>query len=207
MTAKTAFSPGNGGSWGAPAGGGADPYAARPHPARRPARGFPRGEGVASRYVRRGGPGGSRSLFFWAIGRARRLGGVARGIAEGLAGAASAPAQSRPGIGHPAAGCLYPQITAEEERATLDGADSGRDIGLLTGNTRCLVVQGPRRATADDLGDQCSAPGVRGDPRPLLAIEYLGKPAEALGVMPASVRVEVHSDLAALERLPRPWPG
>ena len=146
-------------------------------------------------------------MFFWAIGRARRLGSVARGIAEGLAGAASAPAQRRPGIGHPAAGCLYPQITAEEERAALDGADSGRDFGLLTGNTRCLVVQGPGRATADDLGDQRSARGVRGDPRPLPAIEYLGKPAEALGEMPASVRVEVHSDLAALERLPRPWPG
>ena len=168
---------------------------------------FPRGEGVASRYVRRGGLGRSRSLFFWAIGRARRFGGVARGIAEGLAGAASAPAQRRPGIGHPAAGCLYPQITAEEERAALDGADGGRDIGLLTGNTRCLVVQGPGRAAADDLGDQRRARGVRGDPGPLLAIEYLGKPAEALGVMPASVRVEVHSDLAALERLPRPWPG
>jgi hypothetical protein len=25
--------------------------------------------------------------------------------------------------------------------------------------------------------------------------------------MPASLRVEVHSDLAALVRLPRPWPG
>ena len=153
------------------------------------------------------GPGGSRSLFFWTIGRARRFGGVARSIAEGLAGAASAPAQRRPGIGHPAAGCLYPQITAEEERAALDGADSGRDIGLLTGNTRCLVVQGPGRAAADDLGDQRRARGVRGDPGPLLAIEYPGKPAEALGGMPASLRVEVHSDLAALVRLPRPWPG
>jgi hypothetical protein len=153
------------------------------------------------------GPGGSRSLFFWTIGRARRFGGVARSIAEGLAGAASAPAQRRPGIGHPAAGCLYPQITAEEERAALDGADSGRDIGLLTGDTRCLVVQGPGRAAADDLGDQRRARGVRGDPGPLLAIEYLGKPAEALGGMAASLRVEVHSDLAALVCLPRPWRG
>ena len=75
------------------------------------------------------GPGVSRSLFFWTIGRARRFGGVARSVAEGLAGAARAPAQRRPGIGHPAVGCLYPQITAEQERATLDGADSGRDIG------------------------------------------------------------------------------
>ena len=153
------------------------------------------------------GPGGSRYLFFWAIGRARRFGGVARSIAEGLAGAASAPAQRHPGIGHPAAGCLYPQITAEEERAALDGADGDRDIGLLTGNTRCLVVQGPGRAAADDLGDQRRARGVRGDPGPLPAIEYLGKPAEALGGMPASLRVEVHRDLAALVRLPRPWPG
>ena len=152
------------------------------------------------------GPGGSRSLFFWAIGRAR-FGGVARSIAEGLAGAASAPAQRRPGIGHPAVGCLYPQITAEEERAALDGADSGRDIGLLTCNARCLVVQGPGRAAADDLGDQRRARGVRGDPGPLPAIEYPGKPAEALGGMPASLRVEVHSDLAALVHLPRPWPG
>ena len=153
------------------------------------------------------GPGGSRSLFFWTIGRARRFGGVARSIAEGLAGAASAPAQRRPGIGHPAAGYLYPQITAEEERAALHGADSGRDIGLLTGNIRCLVVQGPGRAAADDLGDQRRARGVRGDPGPLLAIEYPGKPAEALGGMAASLRVEVHSDLAALVRLPRPWRG
>jgi len=153
------------------------------------------------------GPGGSRSLFFWAIGRARRFGGVARSIAEGLAGAASAPAQRRPGIGHPAAGCLYPQITAEEERAALDGTDGGRDIGLLTGNTRCLVVQGPGRAAADDLGDQGRARGVRGDPGPLPAVEDLGKPAEALAGMPASLRVEVHGDLAALVRLPRPWPG
>ena len=132
------------------------------------------------------GSGGSRSLFFWAIRRARRFGGVARSIAEGLASAASAPAQRRPGIGHPAPGCLYPQITTEEERAALDGADSGRDIGLLTGNTRCLVVQGPGRAAADDLGDQRRARGVRGDPGPLFAIKYLGKPAEALGGMPAS---------------------
>ena len=119
------------------------------------------------------GPGGSWCLFFWAIRWARRFGGVARSIAEGLAGAASAPAQCRPGIGHPAVGCLYPQITAEEERAALDGADGGRDIGLLTGNTRCLVVQGPGRAAADDLGYQRRARGVRGDPGPLPAIEYL----------------------------------
>ena len=152
-------------------------------------------------------PGGSRCLFFRATWHARRFGDIARSIAEGLAGAASAPAQRRPGIGHPAAGCLYPQITAEEERAALDGADSGRDIGLLTGNTRCLVVQGPGRAAADDLGDQRRARGVRGDPGPLPGIEHLRKPAEALGEMPASLRVEVHSDLTALVGLPRPWPG
>ena len=152
-------------------------------------------------------PGGSRSLFFWAIGRAGRFGGVARSIAERLAGAACAPAQCRPGIGHPAAGCLYPQITAEQERAALDGADSSRDIGLLTGNTRCLVVQGPGRAAADDLGDQRRTRGVRGDPGPLLAIEYLRQPTEALCEMPTSLPVEVDSDLAALVRLPRPWPG
>ena len=153
------------------------------------------------------GPGGSRSLFFWAIRRAWRFGGVARSIAEGLAGAASAPAQRRPGVGHPAVGCLYPQITAEEERAALDGADGSRDIGLLTGNTRRVVVQGPGRAAADDLGYQRRARGVRGDPGPLPAIEDLRKPAEALGGMPASLRVEVRGDLAALVRLARPWPG
>ena len=153
------------------------------------------------------GPGGSRSLFFRAIRRSRRFGGVARSIAEGLAGAASAPAQCRPGIGHPPVGCLYPQITAEEERAALDGADGGRDIGLLTGNTRCLVVQGPGRAAADDLGYQRRARGAWGDPGPLPAIEYLREPAQALAEMPASLRVEVHSDLAALVGLPRPWPG
>jgi hypothetical protein len=152
------------------------------------------------------GPGGSRSLVFRAIRRSRRFGGVARSIAEGLAAAASAPAQCRPGIGHPPAGCLYPQITAEEERAVLDGADGGRDIWLLTGNTRCLVVQGPGRAAADDLGYQRRARGARGDPGPLPAIEYLREPAQALAGMPASLRVEVHSDLAALVRLPRPWP-
>ena len=150
------------------------------------------------------GPGGSRPLFFRAI---RRFGGVARSIAEGLADAASAPAQCRPGIGHPPVGCLYPQITAEEERAALDGADGGRDIRLLTGDTRCLVVQGPGRAAADDLGYQGRARGARGDPGPLPAIEYLRKPVQALAEMPASLRVEVHGDLAALVRLPRPWPG
>jgi len=153
------------------------------------------------------GPGGSRSLFFRAIRRSRRFGGVARSIAEGLADAASAPAQCRPGIGHPPVGCLYPQITAEEERAALDGADGGRDIGLLTGNTRCLVVQSPGRAAADDLGYQRRTRGARGDPGPLPAIEYLRETAQALAGMPASLRVEVHSDLAALVRLPRPWPG
>ena len=153
------------------------------------------------------GPGGSWSLFFWAFRWARRFGGVACSIAEGLAGAASAPAQRRPGIGHPAVGCLYPQIPAEEERAALDGADGGRDIGLLTGNTRGPVVQGPGRAAADDLGDQRRARGVRGDPGPLPGIEHLRKPAEALGEMPASLRVEVHSDLTALVSLPGPWPG
>ena len=153
------------------------------------------------------GPGGSWSLFFWAIRWARRFGGVARSIAEGLAGAASAPAQCRPGIGYPAVGCLYPQITAEEERAALDGADGGRDIRLLTGNTWRIVVQGAGWAAADDLGNQRRARAVRGDPGPVPGIEYLRKPAEALGEMPASLRVEVHSDLAARVRLPRPWPG
>ena len=153
---------------------------------------------------RTGCPGRSRSLYFW---QARRFGGLARSIAERLAGAASAPAQRRPGIGHPAVGGLYPQIATDEERAAVDSADGGRDIRLLTGNTRCLVVQGPGRAAADDLGDQRRARGVRGDPRPLPGIEYLRKPAQALGEMPASLRVEVHGDLAALVRLPRPWPG
>ena len=153
------------------------------------------------------GPGGSRSLFFRAIRWSRRFGGGARSIAEGLADAASAPAQCRPGIGHPPVGCLYPQITAEEKRAALHGTDGGRDIGLLTGDTRCLVVQSPGRAAADDLGYQRRARGARGDPRPLPAIEHLREPAQALAGMPASLRVEVHSDLAALVRLPRPWPG
>ena len=45
-------------------------------------------------------------------------------------------------------------------------------------------MQGPGRAAADDLGDQRRARGVRGDPGPLLAIEYPGKPAKALGGMP-----------------------
>ena len=153
------------------------------------------------------GPGGSWSLFFGAIRWARRFGGVARSIAEGLAGAASAPAQCRPGIGYPAVGCLYPQITAEEERTVLDYADGGRDVRLLTGITRGLVVQGPGRAAADDLGDQRRARSVRGDPGPLPTTEYLRKPAEALAEMAAPLRVEVHRDLAARIRLPRPRPG
>ena len=102
---------------------------------------------------------------------------------------------------------MYPQIAADQERAALDTADRGRDIRLLTGNTRCLVVQGPGRAAADDLGYQRRARGIRSDPRPVPGIEHLRKPAQALGEMPTSLRVEVHSDLAALERLPRPWPG
>ncbi len=150
--------------------------------------------------------GGSRSLFFRATCQGR-FGGLARSIAEGLAGAASAPAQCRPGIGHRAAGCMYPQIAADEERAALDSADGGRDLRLLAGNTWRLVVQGPGRAAADDLGYQRRARGVRGDPRPVPGIEYLRKPAQALGEMPASLRVEIHGDLAARERLPRPWPG
>ena len=113
---------------------------------------------------------------------------------------------ARVSVTQPPAG-LYPQITADQERAALDGADGGRDIRLLTGNTRRLVVQGPRRAAADDLGYQRRARGVRGDPGPLPAIEHLRKPAQALGEMPASLRVEIHGDLAALVRLPRPWPG
>ena len=153
-----------------------------------------------------GGPGGSWSLFFRATCQGR-FGGLARSIAEGLAGAASAPAQCRPGIGHRAAGCMYPQIAADEERPALDGPDGGRDIRLLAGNTWRLVVQGPGRAAADDLGYQRRARGVRGDPRPVPGIEYLRKPAQALGEMPASLRVEVHGDLAARERLPRPRPG
>ena len=102
---------------------------------------------------------------------------------------------------------MYLQIAADQERAPLDGADGGRDIGLLTGHTWRLVVQGPGRAAADDLSYQRRAPGVRRDPGPLPDIEYLRKPAEALGGMPASLRVEIHSDLAALERLPRPRLG
>ena len=160
-----------------------------------------------ARRCRAGCPGGSRSLYIWATRQARRLGGVARSIAERLASAASAPAQCRPGIGHRAVGCMYPQIAADQERATVDRADGGRDIRLLTGNTGRLVVQGPGRAAADHLGYQRRARGVRGDPRPVPGIEYLRKPAQALGEMPASLRVEIHGDLAALVRLPRPWPG
>jgi len=102
---------------------------------------------------------------------------------------------------------MYPQITPDQERSALHGADGGRDIRLLTGNTRRLIVQGPGRAAADDLGYQRRARRVRHDPGPVPGIEYLRKPAQALGGMPASLRVEVHSDLAALVRLARPWPG
>ena len=102
---------------------------------------------------------------------------------------------------------MYPQIAADKERAAVDTADGGRDIRLLTGNTRCLVVQGPGRAAADDLGYQRRARGVRSDPRPVPGIEHLRKPAEALSEMSASLRVEVHGDLATLVRPPRPWPG
>jgi hypothetical protein len=146
-------------------------------------------------------------MFFWATRQARGFGGLARSVAEGLAGAAGAPAQCGPGIAHRAVGYLYLQIAAEDERAVLDGADGGRDIRLLAGNTWCPVVQGPGRAAADDLGYERRAPGVRGDPGPVPGIEYLWKPAQALGEMPASLRVEVHGDLAALVRLPRPWFG
>ena len=156
---------------------------------------------------RRGCPGGSRSLSFWPARQVRRFGGLARSIAERLAGTASAPAQRRPGLGHRAAGCIYPQIAADEERAAVDGTDGGRDLRLLTGNTWRLVVQGPGRAAADDLSHQRRGRGVRGDPRPVPGVEYLRKPAQAFGEMPASLRVEIHGDLAALERLPRPWPG
>jgi hypothetical protein len=153
------------------------------------------------------GPGGSRSLFFWAIGRARRFGGVARSITEGLAGAASSPAQRRQGIGLPSRRMPVSTVHCGGGKGRTRRRGRWPDIGLLTGNTRCLVVQGPGRAAADDLGDQGRARGVRGDPGPLPAIEDLGKPAEALAGMPASLRVEVHGDLAALVRLPRPWPG
>ncbi len=162
---------------------------------------YPRGAGG------RECPAGSRFLFFWATRQARGFGGVARSIAKGLAGAAGAPAKRGPGIGYRAVGCVYPQIGADEERAALDGADGGRDIRLLAGNTWRLVVQRPGRAAADDLGYQRRARGARGDPGPLPAIEYLREPTQALAGMPASLRVEVHSDLAALVRLPRPWPG
>jgi len=146
-------------------------------------------------------------VIFWAARPARLFGGLARSIAKGLTSAASAPAKRCPGIVHRAVGCTYPQIAADEERASFDGADGGRDIGLLTRHTWRVVVQGPGRAAANDLGYQRRAPGVRGDPGPLPGIEYLRKPAQALGEMPASLRVEIHSDLAALERLPRPRPG
>jgi len=102
---------------------------------------------------------------------------------------------------------MYPQVAADEKRPAVDGADGGRDIRLLAGNAWRLVVQGPGRAAADNLGYQRRARGVRGDPGPVPGIEYLRKPAEALGEMPASLRVEIHSDLAALVRLPPPWPG
>ena len=102
---------------------------------------------------------------------------------------------------------MYPQVAADEERPAVDGADGGRDIRLLAGNSWRLVVQGPGRAAADDLGYDRRARGVRGDPGPVPGVEYLRKPAEALGEMPASLRVEIYSDLAARVRLPRPWPG
>ena len=90
-------------------------------------------------------------------------------------------------------GCIYPQIAAGEERAAVDGPDGGRDLRLLTGNTWRLVVQGPGRAAADDLGYQRRARGVRGDPRPVPGIEYLRKPAQALGEMPAWLQVEKYT--------------
>ena len=57
---------------------------------------------------------------------------------------------------------MYPQIAADEERPALDGPDGGRDLRLLAGNTWRLVVQGPGRAAADDLGYQRRARGVPG---------------------------------------------
>ena len=116
---------------------------------------------------------GLRSLVFRAAWPARRFGGLARSIAEGLAGAASAPAQRRPGIADRAVGYVNPQIAADQERAALDSADGGRGIWPFSGNTWRLVVQRPGRAAADDLGDQRRARGVRRDPRPLPGIEYL----------------------------------
>ena len=91
---------------------------------------------------------GRLARCFWPARQVRRFGGLAPSVAERLAGAASAPAQRRPGLGHRAAGCIYPQIAADEERAAVDGADGGRDLWLLTGNTGRLVVQGPGRAAA-----------------------------------------------------------
>jgi hypothetical protein len=146
-------------------------------------------------------------MFFWATRRARGFGGVAGSVAEGLAGAAGAPAQCGPGIGHRAVGYVYLQIATDEERAALDGADRGWNFRLLAGNTWRPVVQGARRAAADDLGYKRRTRGVRGDPGPVPSIEHLRKPAQALREMPASLRVEVHGDLAALVRLPWPWPG
>ena len=142
-----------------------------------------------------------------SVWQARRFGGLARSIAERLAGTARAPAQCGPSIGHRAVGCIYLQIAADQERAALDGADGGRDIRLLRGSTWRLVVQSPGRAAADDLGYQRRARAVRGNPGPLPGIEYLRKPAQALGEMPASLRVEIHGDLAAMVRLPGPWSG
>ena len=81
-----------------------------------------------------------------------------------------------PGIGHPAAGCLYPQIAAQEERAALDGADSRPGHRAAHRQYPMPGSAGPRTAAADDLGDQRRTRGVRGDPGPLLAIEYLGSP-------------------------------
>ena len=102
---------------------------------------------------------------------------------------------------------MYLQIAADEERAALDGADGGRDIRLLAGNIWCPVVQSPGRAAADDLSYERRARSVRGDPGLVPGIEYLWQPAQALSEMPASLRIEVHGDLAALVRLSRPWPS
>ena len=92
--------------------------------------------------------GAITSLFFWETRQERfgglRFGGLARSIAEGLAGAASAPAKCRSGVGHRAVGCIYPQIAADEERAALDGADGGRDIRLLAGEYLAPGSAGPR---------------------------------------------------------------
>ena len=149
------------------------------------------------------GPGGSRSLFFWAIGRARRFGGRRTQRRRRAGGRCACTCTAPPGYRSPSrpAACIRRSPRSRKgprSTARIVAGTSGCSPAI-PGACKCRAPDGQRPMISATSAALAASGAIQGCCLPL---NTPGKPAQALGGMPASLRVEIHGDLAALERLP-----